>query len=174
MSVNNLKLRNDGTEKSKTDSTSIPSVLTEPVVVSFSRTYRALADGLSAGDAADRLSSLLTEVAASLREAGAFIGHIKALVSWPEGGNLGISVVRDRADRKELRFDPQSPISTFKTAVTAIVYGCSKDELNRLMKLALALGLPKNLYGEVTEKRPSSIISMHSILDSRSAVSRPN
>jgi len=174
MSGNDLKLRNGGTEKAKINSASMPSVITEPVVVSFSRTYRALADGLSAGEAAARISSLLTEVAASLREAGAFIGHIKALVSLPEGGSLGISVVRDRADRKEFGFDPQSPVSTFKTGITAIVYGCSKDELNRLMKLALALGLPKNQYEEVAEKEPASVISFNSILNNRSTISTTN
>lgn len=151
---------------------SVPAAVQfEPAVVSFSRTYRATADGLTAGETGERLASVLTEVAASLREAGGFIGHIKALIALPEGGSLGLSVVRDRAGWKENSFDRRSPLSTFKASVTAIVYGCSKDELGRLMRLGLALGLPKGLYEEVPAIK-TAVVSLKSILAARPDESR--
>lgn len=153
---------------------SLPTDLVEPVVVSFSRNYRAAVDGLTAGEVGAKLSDVLTEVSASIREAGGFIGHVKGILSLPEGGALGISVVRDRADWKNAAFDGQSPLSTFKVSITAIVYDCCKEELNRLLRLGLALGLPKNLYEEVVEKPAASVVSINSILASRPSVVRTN
>lgn len=166
MSLENLK-NSQSAGPSKFKAASAGQLPLEPVVVSFSRAYKASIDGLTAGEVGDRLSEVLIEVAASIRGAGAFIGHIKALVSQPEGGQLGISVVKDKASRIESSFKPLSPVSTFKAAVTAIVYGCSPDELSRLLKLGLALGLPKNRYEELREGKPSSLLSFNSILKGR-------
>ena len=168
MPIENLN-GNAAVKSRKIDKASVSATVVEPVVVSFSRNYRAVTDGLSAGDAGQKLSNVLTEVAASIREAGGFIGHVKALVTLPEGGALGISVVRDRADWKEAGFDRQSPVSTLKASVTAIVYGCSKEELSRLLRLGLALGLPKNLYEEVIERPVAPVLSFDSILKVRPA-----
>lgn len=142
--------------------------IVEPVVVSFSRSYMAAVDGLSTGDAAISLSNILTEVAASIHEADGFIGHVKALLTVPEGGVLSISVVRDRADWKENGFDCHSPVSSFKMAVTAIVYGFSRDELKRLLLLGLALGLPQSLYREASKGHQAApLLSFDSILAAR-------
>lgn len=167
MPVENLN-RNDALKSRGLKSPSGLPAIVEPVVFSFSRSYMGAVDGLSAGDAAKSLSSILTEVAASIREADGFIGHVKALLTVPEGGVLSISVVRDRADWKEHAFDCQSPISIFKIAVTAIVYGFSRDELKRLLLLGLALGLPQNLYREAPGTHQAApLLSIDSILAAR-------
>ena len=116
----------------------------EAAVVSVSRRYAVGGHGCRSAELSARVGLILEELGAVVKSGGGFIGHIKAFIATPDGASLGLSVVRDRARPQGAGFAPEEPVIEFKVAVTAIIYGCPKDELNRLVELALAVGLPRS------------------------------
>lgn len=129
----------------------------EASVVSISKKYLMTGHGGSATELSARIGSILEEVARVVRDGGGFVGHIKAFAATPDGASLGLSVVRDKVRLQGPGFAPKEPMTEFKLAVTAIVYGCPKDELNRLMELGLAIGLPRSFCSPVVFKKPAPL-----------------
>lgn len=117
----------------------------EASVASLSLNCQVRTDA-SQGAVADRLAEVLTELASIVRQSGGFVGHIKSYLSLSGGGCVSMSVVRDQADRKSENFQAEAPVASFNLAVTAIVYGMSKDELTRLLRLGLAIGFPESAF----------------------------
>lgn len=122
----------------------------EAAVVSFCLNFKAAAE-VSAAEAAERLAGILTEAAVAICDGGGFIGHIKSFLTFDEGG-LGMSIVRDRVDRKDFGFQEKSPAGKFRLAITAIVYGCGKSELQNLLNLGLTLAYPEPSYLLLNDK----------------------
>lgn len=126
----------------------------EPSVVSVARDYTVNGHGCRSAELSGRVGLILEELGAVVRNGGGFIGHIKAFISTPEGAAQGFSVVRDRVRLQGADFAPEEPAAKFKIAVTAIVYGCPKEELNRLLELALAVGLPRSFCTSTVPRQP--------------------
>ena len=138
----------------------------EAAVASVSRRYAVNGHGCRSAELAARVGLILEELGAAVRSGGGFIGHIKAFIATPDGASLGLSVVRDRARPQGAGFAPEEPVIEFKIAVTAIVYGCPKDELNRLVELALAVGLPRSFC---TPEVPPKLSPLNIMAPARSA-----
>lgn len=134
--------------KNKANPDSIP----QPAVASISQAYQAEGHDQSIGDIADRVKIILRELASVVRQNGGFIGHIKAFISFAEGGSISMSVVKDKVDHQEFDFLAEQPASNFKVAITAIVYGFNGKELSRLLNFGLAVGLPESICRAVEAK----------------------
>jgi len=142
----------------------------EAAVVSVSRRYAVSGHGCRSAELAARVGLILEELGAAVKSGGGFIGHLKAFIATPDGAGLGLSVVRDRARPQGAGFAPEEPVAEFKIAVTAIVYGCPKDELNRLAQLALAVGLPRSFCAPADSQKLSPLKIMAPGRNARVAV----
>jgi len=128
-------------KKTETALNSIP----QPAVTSFTRFFTAAGHGQSIGVIAERVKTILKELGVVVRQGGGFIGHIKAFISFTEGGSIAMSVVKDKVEHQPFDLIAEDHISGFKVAVTAIVYGYANEELSRLLNLGLAVGLPESV-----------------------------
>jgi|GEM_PF-3886326 hypothetical protein len=128
-------------KKIKADPQDIP----QPALASLTRFYTVADPDQRLGDIADRLAIILKELGATVRHGGGFIGHIKAFLSFTEGGSIGMSVVKDKVEHQPFDQSAENRISGFKLAVTAIVYSFASEELSRLLSLSLAVGLPESV-----------------------------
>lgn len=124
----------------------------QPAVASFTRFYAGAERVQNIGVIAERLKLILRELGLAVRQGGGFIGHIKAFVSFTEGGSIGLSVVKDQVTHQPYDLLAEDHTSGFKVAVTAIVYGYTNEELARLLNLALAVGLPESVCQPVQVK----------------------
>lgn len=122
-----------------------PQDIPQPALASLTRFYTAAGPDQRLGDIADRLELIMRELGAVVRQGGGFIGHIKAFLSFTEGGSIGMSVVKDKVEHQPFDQLAENRISGFKLAVTAIVYGFTGEELSRLLSLGLAVGLPESV-----------------------------
>lgn len=129
-----------------------PDCIPQPAVASISRAYQVEGHGQSKGGIADQVKIILREMAAVVRQSGGFIGHIKAFISFTEGGSISMSVVKDKVDHQQFDFPADQPASGFKVAITAIVYGFNGEELSRLLNFGLAVGLPESICRVVEVK----------------------
>lgn len=128
-------------KKIKADPQDIP----QPALASLTRFYAVAGSDQRLGDIAGRLEIILRELAAVVRQGGGFIGHIKAFLSFTEGGSIGMSVVKDKVEHQPFDQLAENRVSGFKLAVTAIVYSFASEELSRLLSLGLAVGLPESV-----------------------------
>lgn len=122
-----------------------PGGIPQPAVASLSRFYKTAGPEARIGDIADRLEIILRELGAVVRQGGGFIGHIKAFLSFTEGGSISMSVVKEKVEHLPFDHLAENGASGFKLAVTAIVYKFTNAELSRLLNLALAVGLPESV-----------------------------
>lgn len=116
----------------------------QPVVVSLTRAYQVHLSGAAAETWSRRLTLVLMDIATGVRQKNGFIGHIKAFLTFETGGALGLSLVRDSVDLKEFEYQGQARPAAFKLALTAIVYGCSRDDLTQLAEAGLSRHLPES------------------------------
>lgn len=122
-----------------------PQDIPQPSLASLTRFYTAAGADQRLGDIADRLETIMRELGAVVRQGGGFIGHIKAFLSFTEGGSIGMSVVKDKVEHQPFDQSAENRITGFKLAVTAIVYRFDSEELSRLLSLGLAVGLPESV-----------------------------
>lgn len=127
--------------KGQADSNGVP----QPAVASVSRFYKMERPDQRIGDIADRLAIILKELGSVARQSGGFIGHIKAFLAFTEGGSISMSVVKEKVEHLSFDHLAENRVSSFKLAVTAIVYNFTTAELSQMLNLALAVGLPESV-----------------------------
>jgi hypothetical protein len=103
----------------------------------------------------DRLEIYLTELAQVLRHNNYLIGHIKGYVTFDNGGGIGLSIVKDKVNTKPQSYNPEAASSSFKLALTCIVFNISQEELSILADLGLAISLPIATFDDKVEKQKS-------------------
>jgi hypothetical protein len=114
--------------------------------VSFERKFTIVPEeGVKSELIIASLDLLMTELSATLRASGSIIGHIKGYVSFDHGGGMGLSIVKDKVNRKEASYDPNIVTKAFKLALTNIVFRVSEAELRNLVELGLGVAIPKTL-----------------------------
>lgn len=118
----------------------------DPTVVSFVRGYHLEAAELTAAEAAGAFAAVLRETASGVKAGGGLVGHIKAVVDFFPGGKLRLSAVTTGApQRGGDDFIAEARPARVEAAITAIVFGPSAEELNRLLAKALNGHLPEAL-----------------------------
>jgi hypothetical protein len=114
--------------------------------VSFERRFKIVPEeGVKSELVIERLDLLMTELSSTLRASKYIIGHIKGYVTFDHGGAMGLSIVKDKVNRKGVVYDPDIVTKGFKLALTNIVFRVDEDDLRRLVELGLNVVLPKNL-----------------------------
>lgn len=120
-----------------------------PVVASFVKSYHLEPTVLTATEMAGFFAAVLRDTALEVETGGGLVGHIKAVVNFTPGGRLRLSMVKGDPQTASDNFDAGAFPAKVEAAVTAIVFGPSTEELNRLLAEALKRHLPEALTEEI-------------------------
>ena len=88
----------------------------------------------------DNFSLVLVAIASEIKNQGGFIGHLKAVLEFEPGGQLGFSIVKDEVSCQG-KLEAGTTL-TMKMAITAIIYGLERDTLEKLVNKKLTPFLP--------------------------------